>query len=105
MHIGALRTQLTLQRPPSGIDAEGQPSGAWAVVSSVWAGVRYPSGMASIKADADVSVAKVSIRIRWRADVQPGWRLVFGSTTTYLIDAVLPDAGRQFVDLACHVVR
>ena len=102
MKAGQLRTLVTLQAPTSGTDSIGQPLTGWTNVADVYADIRHQSGMSAIKASADVSVNRVSIRIRYRA-VTPDMRVLQGSTV-FAIQAVLPDAKRVFVDLVCQVV-
>ena len=60
--------------------------------------------MEAIKADAQISTVRASIRVRYRSGLAAGMRVVHGSTA-YAVRAVLPDeADRQAVDLACEVV-
>jgi SPP1 family predicted phage head-tail adaptor len=104
MNIGSLNRQVTIQSPPTAEDALGQPTGSWTTVATVWANVRALNGLETIKGGAETSVAKASIRIRYRTDVTSAMRVVHGSTT-YEIKAVLPDvAGKRHVDLACSVL-
>lgn len=102
MKAGQLRTLVTLQAPASGTDSIGQPLTGWTDVADVYADIRYQSGLSAIKAGADVSLSKVSIRIRYRA-VTPDMRVLQGSTV-FSIQAVLPDAKRAFLDLVGQVV-
>ncbi|WP_219209453.1 phage head closure protein [Variovorax boronicumulans] len=102
MLIGPLSSRITIQRLQLGQDDVGQPSQAWADVASVWANVRYLSGVETVKSEAPVSVARASIRIRRRTDVSANMRVVFGSTI-FDIKAVLPDEeSRERLDLACE---
>ena len=73
-------------------------------MASVWANVRHVSGLQAIRAGADVSVVQVSVRIRYRTDINAGMRLLHGSDV-YDIRAVLPESGRQYVDLVCQKVQ
>jgi SPP1 family predicted phage head-tail adaptor len=66
MNIGRINRQVVIKAPPTGQDALGQPTGDWTTFATVWANVRYLSGTESIKAGADTSTAKASIRIRYR---------------------------------------
>lgn len=102
MRIGTLNRQVKLQRP---VETQDPDSGAveitWQDVATVWANVRYLNGVETLKAATIVSIAKASIRIRFREDVVAKWRATYGQTV-FSILAVLPDAsGREFVDLAC----
>lgn len=95
---------VTLQRRAAGQDALGQPLTTWDDVASVWANIRYLSGVESIKAGAETAVAKASIRINYRTDVTAAWRVSFGETV-FQVKAVLPDeAGRRHVDLAVEAL-
>ncbi len=71
---------------------------AWADYASLWSNIRFLSGTESIKAGADTSIVKASIRIRWRQDVTAGMRIVAGAAV-YDIEAVLPGQRREYVDL------
>jgi SPP1 family predicted phage head-tail adaptor len=93
-----------LQSLTAGQDEIGQPVTTWTTLATVWANIRYLNGVETIKADAQTSVDKVSIRIRRRAGITAAMRVVYG-TTTFQIKAVLPDEQtRDHIDLACEVV-
>jgi SPP1 family predicted phage head-tail adaptor len=101
----SLSSRIELQQPSSSQDALGQPVAGWSSVATVWADVRFPTGLAAINADARTSATRASVRIRMRRDVQPGWRVVFRSAA-YLVQAVLPDEQhRDAVDLVCERVQ
>lgn len=104
MSIGNLNRLVSIQCRAAGQDAAGQPNGTWTELAGVWANVRYQSGVEAMKADASVSTAKASIRIRRRTDVTAAMRVVYGSTT-FEIKAVLPDEqDRAYAFLVCEVV-
>ncbi|MGQ3051101.1 MAG: phage head closure protein [Roseateles sp.] len=104
MSAGAYNRRVSLQQPVSTQDALGQPVPGWTEVAPLWASIRHLNGMESIKADANISTVRASVRLRYRTGVTAGMRIVHGSTV-YLVRAVLPDeATRQWVDLACEVV-
>jgi len=101
---GRLNRLVQIQRRTSAQDAIGQPLDTWTSIAAVWADIRQPSGLAAIKANAEVSVVQASIRIRYRTDINAGMRVVHGATV-YSISAVLMDvSGRQWIDLVCQVV-
>ena len=98
-----LSTLVTLQHQVAGADTLGQPSGSWQSLAAVRAHVRHASGVETIKAGAEVSTVRASVRIRKRADVTPAMRVQIGALV-YAITAVVPaDDGRLFLDLACEV--
>lgn len=102
--VPQMNSRVTLQARSASVDALGQPVETWSDVATVWANIRHPSGLSAIKADADVSIVKASIRIRYRTDIDAGMRVVHGARI-YDIQAVLPDESeRQTVDLVCRKV-
>ena len=104
MQAGRLNRRCTLQQPGTTTDELGQPIPGWTDVATVWADIRMKSGLESIKAGASVSTAQASIRIRYRAGITAGMRVVH-NLVAYEILAVQPDVGgREFVDLICQVV-
>lgn len=102
---GQLRDPIYIQRKTGGKDAWGTPlPEAWENITarSIWANVRHQSGSGAIKADADVSVVRASVRIRWRTGVDAGMRVVHAGAN-YDIEAVLPGANRLHLDLVCKL--
>lgn len=105
MRGGTLKNRITIKQLTSGQDEIGQPVQAWTDVATVWASIRHLSGVETIKADAETSIVKASIRIRHRTDLNAGMRCYFGATV-YEIKAVLPDEqNRDRLDLACEVIN
>lgn len=106
MRAGDLNRKITIQKKGQGTDDWGTPlPNAWVDVCKPWASIKTLSGLGTIKADAQTSVVKTSIRIRYRTDVVAGMHALHGATV-YDIKAVLPDdAGREFTDLVCEVVK
>lgn len=107
MRIGPLNRQVSLQQKQEAPTGTGGSTIGWVEIATVWANVRMLSGMETAKSDFPVSVAKASIRIRWREDIDPTWRVVYvsnGKMLTFDVKAVLPDlVGREYVDLSVEV--
>lgn len=104
MDAGLLNREVKIKRPEGGSDEAGQPLLGWIDVAKVWANIKFQSGSESIRADAVTSVARASIRIRYREDIDASMR-VYRGTAVYSIKAVLPDeARREYVDLVCEVI-
>lgn len=104
MQAGRLNRRVTLQAQGTATDELGQPIPGWTDVATLWADIRMKSGLESIKAGAPVSVVQASIRVRYRAGITAGMRIVH-NLQAYNIVAVMPDvSGREFVDLACEQV-
>lgn len=105
MQAGRLNRRCTIQRKTADEDEWGTPlPQGWEDVASVWADFRHKSGSETIRADAETSTVRASVRIRWRTDVNAGMRIKVGDAL-YDIEAVLPDfQGHVFVDLVCKRV-
>ena len=104
MQAGRLNRRVTLQQPGTNTDELGQPIPGWTDVAQVWADIRMKSGLEAIKAGASVSVVQASIRVRYRAGITAGMRIVH-NLQAFNIVAVMPDVGgREFVDLVAEVV-
>lgn len=104
LDAGRLNRRCVIQEKGTGEDELGQPLPEdWVDVATVWADIRMKSGLEAIKAGAPVSTVQASIRIRYRAGVTAGMRVVH-NLVAYNIQAVMPDvSGREFLDLACEV--
>lgn len=104
MQAGRLKRRCTLQAPGTATDELGQPIPGWTDVATVWADIRMKSGLEAIKSGASVSVVQASIRVRYRAGITAGMR-VLHNLQVYQITAVMPDVGgREYVDLVAEVV-
>lgn len=104
MQAGKLNKRVTIQKLAAAENAWGEPQPeGWVEVGKAWASILHQSGLATIKADAQTSVVKASIRLRYRTDLKAGMRVLHGSTV-YAVRAVLPDeVKREHVDLVCEV--
>ena len=102
---GSLNSRVRIESPTLTQDAAGQAVPSWATVTTVWANIRHMNGAETIKAGAESSTVKASIRIRRGPAVDASMRVVHG-TTNYLVRAVLPDeVERDKLDLVCEVVH
>lgn len=103
MRAGQLRHRVELQTRVNTVDDIGQPSTSWLTTATVWADVRYQSGISTIKSGAEVSIGRVSVRMRYRA-AAAGQRIVFGDEV-FLIQSVAPDEKRVHIDCVCEVIN
>ena len=102
MQAGRLNRRCVLQAPGTATDEIGQPIPGWTDVATLWADIRMKSGLEAIKAGAPVSTVQASIRVRYRAGITAGMRVVH-NLQVYQITAVMPDVGgREYVDLVCQ---
>jgi len=105
MDAGKLNRRIVIQSQTATQDAAGQPlPDTWTTFTTVWAHIKFNSGYESIKGEAVASIARSSMRIRYREDITNKMRVTHNGIT-YEIKAVMPDeAKREFVDLACEVI-
>lgn len=103
MDAGLLNCRVTVRQRSTGSDELGQPLESWADVCTVWAEIRHPSGVELIKAGAEVSVVRASIKVRQRPGITAAMQAVHGARV-YDIEAVLPDeVDRLHMFLVCKV--
>ena len=103
MEIGRLNQRIVIEHPVRTRDAAGQRLDDWRVVCRTWANVRRVSGIKTVENQADVSVVRASVRIRRRPGVTAGMR-VRALGQIFLIQAVLPDPDRVWMDLVVEGV-
>ena len=103
MQAGKLKHRITIQQRNSGRDAAGQPVLTWSdIAQNISASIIHQTGLQVLKAGAEVSIVKSSIRVRYITGITAGMRIVHGSTI-YDIKAVLPDLEKkQHVDFICE---
>jgi len=100
-----LNHRIQLLKRGAGRDAAGQRAKGWEVARSLWADVLFQTGAEVMRADADVSIVKCSIRIRKRADVDASMGARYLGLD-YDIKAVLPDSkDRDYMFLVCESVK
>lgn len=105
MQVGKLNRKIVIQSQSLTQDDTGQPLNTWTTFATPWANIRFMNGIETMKGDSPTSVAKASIRIRYREDITNAMQVAYNGIT-YRILAVLPDeAKREHIDLACEVVR
>ena len=103
LKVESLRHRVLLQSRVDTVDSIGQPSTSWLTTATVWADVRYLTGLGALKAGADTSVGKCTIRMRYRS-INAGQRIVYGNET-FDIQSVLPDGEKVHIDCVCEVIN
>lgn len=100
---GELNRRITIEEQDSTFDAAGQQALTWSTFATVWASIVSQSGMATIKShgDADLSITRVSIRIRWLDGVDQGMRVVHGSDVYDIRSVHYDQVGHEYVDMVC----
>ncbi len=87
MSVGKLRHRLTIQQEQRAGDAGTGVTIVWAKVAEVWGSVKPLSGRETLQAMQLQARISHSIRIRYRAGITVGMRVLFG-TRAFNIRAV-----------------
>jgi len=107
MRAGPLRHRCTMFKPVLTKNKTGGFDTSWVELVKLWAEITMPTGRTAPVAEQLKAVVTAEIRIRPRADAVAGNRLVHtvnGITTTYLIEAALPNNERDMLRLLCSNV-
>jgi len=99
LNAGHLDRRVTLRARAAGVDSRGQPDGAWADVDTVWAQPMPSKGREYFAADTMQAETAMAWRIRYRTDVTAAMQLVDDDGTPYDIQAAVPAANREWLDL------
>ena len=107
MDPGALNRRITIQKRTPGRDAAGQPLRTWEPVVEVWADVRGSTGMASIRQsgmqeNVAASINSYSFRIRYRAGIDAGMRVLLDGEPFDIKQVRMDHAGKVWTDLVCE---
>lgn len=101
---GQYDARVTLQSPPTGQNAYGEPSGTWTDADTTWAKATPTAGLEAIHAGADAPAYELKLRLRYRSDVTTAWRVVW-SGRTYEITGLADLGGRgEELVLTCKAI-
>ncbi|MFK3605933.1 head-tail adaptor protein [Pseudomonas sp. AP19] len=107
MRAGPLRHRCIMFKPVLTKNKTGGFDTSWVELVKLWAEITMPTGRTAPVAEQLKAVVTAEIRVRPRADALAGNRLVHtanGITTTYLIEAALPNNERDMLRLLCSNV-
>lgn len=97
---GQMNQRLTLQRRADGADSIGQPNGEWITVATVWGRTRPMRSRERLAADQVQNVSDVVFSIRWRADINATWRVVWrGKPHNVIGEPIDVDGARTVLEL------
>ena len=88
MRAGERRQRITLQKPNRSRNSMNELVDTWADVATVWAAVIPNSGQRFFEALQFTSQVQGVVRIRYRTDVRPEWRLKYGVRYLTIISVV-----------------
>lgn len=101
-----LKHRVLIEKPQAGEDSVGQPSTDWVPLDPPerWADVKVLTGLGTIRAGAESSIVKASIRFNYGVELDASMRITYDGNV-YAIQAVLPAADRRYVDCSCEGVK
>lgn len=103
---GSLNRQVTIERRVAGEDAAGQPVESWEPVATVYANIAGQTGLGAardMQGDIATSIARYSIRIRYREGLDSGMRVVASGQVFDVKQVRMDFAGRVWTDLVCEL--
>lgn len=96
IHIGELRTRLTLEAPSRTADGGGGAAVTWTTVCELWARVRPVSGGESFALDRTAGTVGHEIVIRHRGGITPQMRFRSDTRVFDIRAAFDPDGRRRW---------
>lgn len=91
---GNMRQRIRIEQPVHTPDGLGGYTRSWETVTTVWAEISGGQGDERLVAGQLTSQATHRIRLRWRDDITPVMRAVFG-TRVFAIRAVAEHDGKR----------
>lgn len=101
VNFGEFRERVTLQYRQGGQDVLGQVRQSWATLATVWAKVTPIRGREYFAASQMQAPIDVRILIRWREDVEPTMRVMWGGKYFEVTSVIDTDARRSVIELMC----
>lgn len=106
MRTGQRRDRIDLYAPTRPRDDYGSVTDTWvSVATDVAANVRDPVGQNYYAAAQEKLKVAPEVRISWRRDVGPTWRVIFGDRTLEVVQAQDPDGRRKELVLYCKEIN
>lgn len=74
----------------------------WTETDTVWAAIWPVSASEMIKADKSTMTITHRIRIRYRSDIESGWRIVWSTRYFNIVSIIDPNMAHRWIDLMCR---
>jgi len=105
MQAGKLRHRVTFKSPSTGQDEIGQPIDTWTPMDPIWADVRFPSGLESVRAGTVAVFKRASIQVRHRTDLAENMRVEFDGVD-YEVKSIAPDpTNARYLSVVAEAVQ
>ena len=102
MKVADLRHLVEVQSRTQVADSMGSHTGVWSAVYQTWAGVWPVSAKERAKDGGLTMEITHKIRIRYRAGITPGMRIVHDSRNFDILSTINPDERNITLDLICR---
>jgi SPP1 family predicted phage head-tail adaptor len=103
MQIGRIRNRVTLQQLTTANDGQGGRAKTFATLAQVWARLEPWKGNENVSAGQQHSELLTKVTIRYRDDVKPKQRIVFGSRTLEIVTVLFGNTPDE-VEMLCAEV-
>ena len=100
MRAGSLNKTISIEAPTKAPDGMGGTTNSWKVISTDIPAAIWPtSATEQIKSMGAVMTISHRIRIRYRKDIKPNWRLKYKDSYYNIISIINPDMGNKILDI------
>jgi SPP1 family predicted phage head-tail adaptor len=100
--ISDVSKRVALERPERELDDGGGVTITWTQVAVVWASIRSAATSESAAGDDLTARTAHELRLRWRDDVRPGWRVIHESRALRIRSAIDRDGAKRWLHLDCE---
>lgn len=101
MIIGDLNKQITIQYQTKVADGMGGFTSTWTDADTIWAAIWPVSATEYIKAAQTTMTVTSRIRIRYRSNMRPDYRIKYGNKYFSISSIINPNMGNEWLDLLC----
>jgi SPP1 family predicted phage head-tail adaptor len=101
MSIGDLNQRITIQSQTRTSDGMGGWTETWATLATVWAAVWPVSAREILKAGQTSMEITHRIKIRYRAGVDPSYRILFGTRYFSIMSIINVGERGEWLELLC----
>lgn len=95
MKSGDLRHRIILEQPVRSKNAMGEQIDTFVSVATVWAAVEPLTGTWLFQAQQADSKVSGRVRIRYREDIKPTWRILFDGRYLSIVSILNPDERKK----------
>jgi SPP1 family predicted phage head-tail adaptor len=104
---GRFDRRIAIERPVADTSLDGAGSGTWAPVAQVWAEVQdtLPSRAERLGEGINIAARPSRVRIRYRADITPDMRFLFGDRIMLIVSGPAEIGRREALEFIVEDYR